>query len=228
MGTIDRKPEAEGLEFVALGSFNPAIFHPEWFLRQKLIQEDDAKAAMVVTVASEVADVQMRGLRLLCVPNRFSLGTSNLSQATPMQDLLIQIFTLLSHIPITSCGINPFAHYSVKSVEYYHKIGHTLAPKQHIWDELLDKPGMLSLTINAPRKGDFPGAINVTVEPSMTYSPGIFVRTNYHYNLPTEAAHAGASDRLLNFIKTEWHPACEMVHRVADKIFEKIRPDNDN
>jgi hypothetical protein len=65
------------------------------------------------------------------------------------------------------------------------------------------------------------------VEPSMLFSPGIYIRTNYHYSLPPEAAHGQGTEALLRFIKAEWSPACEMSHRVADKIFEKIRPDDD-
>jgi hypothetical protein len=226
MPTSSRTPEAEGLEVLVLGSFNPAIFHPEWFLRQKLIQDEDASQAKVIAVGSEVSEVHFCGLRLLCLRDRFALGTSNISQAARMQDLLALIFTLLSHIPVTACGIDPWAHYQLGSVDYWHKIGHTLAPKELIWNELLERPGMQSLTIKAQRGGDFPGEINVTVEPSARYMPGIFVLANYHYSLPKETVHAEGSERLLKFLRAEWNPACEMVRRVADKIFNKIKPDN--
>ena len=35
--------EAEGLDVIVVGSFNPAIFHPEWFLRHNLIGDQDSK-----------------------------------------------------------------------------------------------------------------------------------------------------------------------------------------
>lgn len=166
MATGTRTPEAEGLEVVVVGSFNPAIFHPDWFLHQGLIAEDDAKEAKIKLVSNEVSEIQLCGLRLVCISERFLIGTSVISQAPRMHDLLSNIFTLLSHIPVTACGINPWVHYGVSSVDYWHKIGHTLAPKELIWNGLLEKPGMQSLVIKAPRKGEFPGEINVTVEPS--------------------------------------------------------------
>lgn len=228
MSTSNRIPEGEGLEVGVIGSFNPAIFHPEWFLRQKLIGEEDAKEARVNVVGSEVTDVQICGIKLVCINDRFSLGTANISHAARLQDFLFQIFTLLPHIPITAVGINPHAHYQVVDTQYWHKIGHTLAPKELIWDDLkqLEKPGMLSLTITSLRKGEFPGQINVRVEPSHSFQPGLFVQSNYHYQLPAGAVHSGATELLMKFIKAEWDPACAMARIVANKIFEKIKPDN--
>lgn len=226
MSANNRTPESEGLDVVVVGSFNPAIFHPEWFLRHKLIAEPDVNDAGVTVVTSEVADMRLCGLHLLCISERLSIGTANISQAARLQDLLIQMFTLLPHTPVTACGINPSVHYSVSDIGYYHKIGHTLAPKELIWNELVEQPGMQALTIKAPRKGDFPGEINITVEPSAKFSPGVFVRSNRHYGLPSNSVHAGATDLLLDFMRAEWTSACDMARRVANTIFDKIKPDN--
>lgn len=220
-------PEAEGLDVVLIGAFNPAIFHPEWFFRQGLISEQDAREAKIEDVSGEITVVQLCGMRLQCVGDRFSIGTKNISGAERMQDLILQVFTLLSHTPITACGINPHVHYSVGSVDYWHKIGHTLAPKEPVWNELLEQPGMQSLTIKAPRSGEFAGEINVIVAPSMQFPPGVFVKANYHYGLSPETAHAGAADLALRFIKSEWKPACGMARKVAQHIFTRIKPDND-
>lgn len=226
MSASNRTPEGEGLDVVVVGSFNPAIFHPEWFLRQKLIADQDVKDAKINAVSSGVTQVELCGLKLLCVSERLSISTSNVSQAARVQDLLVQIFTLLPHTPVTACGINLWAHYQVSAVDYWHKIGHTLVPKEQIWNGILEQPGLQSLTIKAQRKGEFPGEINISVEPSAQFAPGIFVRSNFHYPLPTNSVHAGAAEVLLKFIKTEWNPACEMARRVANTIFDKIKPDN--
>lgn len=220
--------EAEELSVVVVGSFNPAIFHPDWFLRQKLIADQDATEAKIHMVSTDLTDVQFGGLKLICLPDRFELRTSRISYAAQIQDLVVHIFTLLPHTPIKACGINPAAHFRVGSMQYWHKIGHTLAPKEQIWKELFEQPGMRSLIIEAPQGGEFGGEFNITVEPSPKYPPcGIVVRSNRHYALPVDMVHAGATELLLRFLKTEWRPACEMAGRVADLIFSKIKPDND-
>jgi hypothetical protein len=226
MTANSRTPEAEGLDVVVVGSFNPAIFHPEWFLRHGLIAEEDAKEATVNLVSREVSDVLLCGLRLVCISERLSLGTSNISQSARLQDLLLNIFTLLPHVPVTACGINPWVHYAISNTEYWHKIGHTLAPKELVWDDLLDDPGMQSLTIKAPHHGEFSGEVNVTVEPSSRFSPGVFVKSNRHFSVPANMIYAGAAERMVNFVKGEWEPACAMARRVAERIFEKIKLHN--
>ena len=229
MSNVTRTPEAEGLDVVLVGSFNPAIFHPEWFFRQGIIAEQDAKDALekLEDVSQEITISQLCGMRLQCVSDRFSLATSNVSLAERMQDLILQTFTLLSHTPITACGINSRVHYSVGNLDYWHKIGHTLAPKKPVWNDLLEQPGMQSLTIKALRTGEFPGEINATVEPSLKFPPGIYVRANYHFGLSPETVHAGASELALKFIRAEWKPACGMARKVAEQIFTKIKPDHD-
>ena len=227
MSAAMRTPEAEGLDVVLVGSFNPAIFHPEWFFRQGIVSEQDSKEAKVQDVSGEITIVQMCGIVIQCVNDRFSLSTKNISSAERMQDLIRQTFTLLSHTPITACGINPHVHYLVGNDAYWHKIGHTLAPKELVWDGLLENPGMQSLTIKAPRSGDFPGEINATVEPSAKHPPGVFVKVNYHYGLPREAVHAGAAELMLKFIEVEWKVACGMARKVAEQIFSKIEPNHE-
>ena len=227
MSAATRTPEAEGLDVVLVGSFNPAIFHPEWFFRQDLIAEQEAREAKINDVSGEITIVQMCGILLQCVGDRFSFSTRNISNAERMQDLIRRTFALLSHTPITACGINPHVQYSVGNVDYWHKIGHTLAPKGLIWNELLETPGMQSLTVKAPRKGEYPGEINVTVEPSVKHPPGIFLKVNYHYSLPPEVVHAGSAELLLKFIEADWKPACGMARKVAEHIFTQIKPDHD-
>jgi hypothetical protein len=46
-----------------------------------------------------------------------------------IHDWLLKIFQLLPHIPLTALGINLGAHY---------RLSDALAPKELIWDELLN------------------------------------------------------------------------------------------
>jgi hypothetical protein len=231
MSTINLIPAAEAIEIVVIGSFNPAIFHPEWFLRQKLISEEEAKSpeTNVVAVGKDVAEISLGGMKIFCMNDRFSVATTNISKAARIQDLLLSTFTTLSHVPITACGINPQAHYHVKNEALWHKIGHTLAPKQLVWDDLFEKPGMQSLLIKTLRKGEFPGEIFIWVEPSQDqrYHPGIFVRANYSYSLPKETIHSDSAEILIKFLKSDWDKARSIVKNVAEKILDKIKPDNE-
>ena len=220
-----RTPESERLDLVLVGSFNAAIFHPQWFLRQQLIGEYEATNAEVKVVSSQITEVEFGGVRAQVVADRLTLGTSNIAFAEKVVDLTLGVLRILPHTPIRACGINPQAHYRIETAKYWHKIGHVLAPKELIWDDLFDESGLLSLAIQAPRLGPYPGEANITVEPSDQIKPGIAVRVNTHYGVPEEGQQTGAS-AVQQFITNECEKALGEARRVADKILQKIRPND--
>jgi hypothetical protein len=224
MAIIQRAPESEGLEIVLVGSFNSAIFHPQWFLRQGLIGEQEAIESDIKVVSPDITDVRFGGLRILCVGDRLTLGTSNVAYSEKLRDLVEAVLGLLPHTPIHACGINPGVHYRVDSVAYWHKIGHALAPKDLVWNDLFPDSGMQNLIIKAPRKGDYPGEINITVQPSTRYKPGVSILVNWHYDVRTDLKQTGGADAIRAFIHSEWDSVCRQARRVAEKIFEKIKP----
>jgi len=222
MATPEYHPEAEALEVVLLGSFNPAIFHPEWFGCRKIIAEEDVQVAKLNAMSREVADVELGGIRLVCINDRLSLMVTNVSQAPRLQDVLLNILALLSHLPITACGINPSAHFRVADTDYWHKIGHRLAPKEPVWNSLVKQAGMRSLLIEGLREGSFPGRTHLWVEPSASFNPGIFTRANYDYTVAKDKIHTEAAAIVSEFVKSEWTTAAALAKLVAEKIFSTI------
>jgi hypothetical protein len=55
-------------------------------------------------------------------------------------------------------------------------------------------------------------------------NPGLFVKTNTHYDVPAELRESGGADAVRKFIKNESASACEQARRVAAKIFAEIKP----
>lgn len=217
-----RLPEEEGIDVVIVGAFSPSIFHPEWFLRQGLIEQTDFEAASVKGVTANGTEIKIAGLKLVVISDRLVMGTRNISYAPKLQDMLLQMFTKLDQTQITACGINPHAHYLAGGIEYWHKIGHTLAPKDLIWEPLFENPGMQGIVIKAPRADPFPGEVNVTVEPSAKHQPGIYIKSNYHYGLPETSLHNKSVALLIDFLKSEWERATSIPRSVANRIFEKV------
>lgn len=209
--------EEEALELVLLGSFNPRIFHPAWFLRYELIAEADLGASDVQIVNNNISQVTIRGVQIVCVNERFSFATMDPSRFEMMHDWMLKVLALLPHTPLTAAGINSSVHYRIDDEDRWHRIGNTLAPKTKVWNELFAEPGMQSLTIKAPGDRHLRPEINVVVEPSVKYSPGILLRTNYHFQ-PEKAE----TTEFARFITTAWKSATAEAKRVAASIFEKI------
>ncbi len=150
-----RAPDAEEISVVLLGSLNPGIFHPEWFRRQEILSPQDAEEAKIKIVSPEVTEVLFLDMKLDVFPNRLVLETLDASRAEKLEDIIVNILSKLPHTPITACGLNNTIQFDLADEEYWHKIGHTLAPKDLIWNSVLEKPGMALLSVKGSLSGKF-------------------------------------------------------------------------
>lgn len=221
----ERHPDAEDINVVLLGSFNPGIFHPEWFRRQEILLPAESENAKVRIVSPDVTEIVFLDMKLDVLPDRFILRTQDASRAEKLNDIVQGVFRRLHHTPISACGINNELHFDLGDEGYWHKIGHTLAPKELVWNEVMSKPGMQSLTIKGVRSGDFPGEINVTLQPSKRFRYGLFVSSNSHYSIPLDESGSPRSDQAIEYLVHEWKTALEQARRVAYSVFTKITRD---
>ncbi|MGC1480100.1 MAG: hypothetical protein WA771_06330, partial [Chthoniobacterales bacterium] len=206
-------PETESLQVVVVGSFNPAIFHPQWFLREGLIGADDENKANIKVVAPEGTEVTIGGVNIKCLSEQLIFETVDISYTEKLFDILTSSLIKLPHTPCVACGINPRAHYRVQTEDYWHKIGHTLAPKDDVWNVLYTKPGMQAVTIKSVREGDYPGEINTTVQPSALVNPGIFVQANFHFPV-LNADERETSIQVTDYLRSEWKLGISEARRV--------------
>lgn len=219
----DTKIEIEGINLVLLGAFNPAIFHPTWFVQQNISSDSEIDLQKVKSVSVEVTEVQIGSIALSCVPDRFTLDITNMGYAEKLLDLACNVLSLLPHIPVRACGINHRVHYRLPSVEYWHTVGHTLAPKTGIWDDLYDKAGMQQLGITGFKK-ETAIKINTVIQPSSRIQPGIYINANTHCQMDSDDEVVGGALRIRDFIKTNWGSAIVAGRDAGNKIFERIPP----
>jgi hypothetical protein len=227
--------ESESFQIVLLGSFNPAIFHPLWFSRFELVGVDDTVNTDVKVVSPEFTDVGLGAIHLQCVPNRFTLETGNIAFQEKLRDLAEGLLALLPHTPIKGCGLNSAAHYRIADTEYWHHIGHVLAPKELIWDGLfpevsnlpnplnMPRSGLTNLGIQGRRDGLYPGFLNLSVAPSGAVKPGLFFASNHHYDVPEEFTQVGSAAHVRAFIHETWKKAFENAKLVGRTVFDKIK-----
>ena len=218
-----RAPDAEEISIVLLGSLNPGIFHPEWFRRQEILSPQEAEEAKIKAVSPEVTEVLFLDMKLDVFPDRLIMETTDVSRAEKLQDVILNILTKLPHTPVTACGLNNAIQFDLEDEEYWHQVGHTLAPKELIWNELLEKPGMALLNMKGIRSGKFPGDINISVAPARKFTHGLLVSSNFHYPVPRNESGTPQSARVIDYIQEIWKPALEKARAVAYRIFDKIK-----
>lgn len=214
-------PQADHLAVVFVGSFNPAIFHPEWMMRQGMIQEADLENAKLDVSSQDISRFEVAGIGVEVLHERLQLYTQDLSREPFLQDTASSILAKLPHTPVRACGLNSSHHYNLSNEGYWHKIGHTLAPKDLIWNDLLEKPGMELLTVKGVLQGQYAGFVNVTIQPSKRFKHGLFVSSNTHYGATAEDEPL-SMEKLQGFISVEWQAAFQIARKTAQTIFDRI------
>jgi hypothetical protein len=208
--------DLEGLEIVIIGSFNPQIFHPEWFARQKLIQDNEAEKAIVEVVSSDIASFSIGWARIQVVREYVSFTTNQAQNYELLRDLVTGTFKLLRFTPLYKFGINRATHFKFENQEHWHSLGHQLAPKK-MWENVLKQPGMLSMTMQGLRPEGYKGNINVTVEPSARVQPGVYIRVNDHFELE-ELGSEVSSEKTIRMLNTEFVQSLKRYTMIAEAI----------
>jgi hypothetical protein len=204
---------------VAVGSFNPAIFHPQWFVRHGLIREQEGADAKLHVTHNEAAIFSTSWFLLQSTKDQFVLASEDPTKTLPLRDLAMSTFALLEHTPIRAYGFNRYAHFKMESEAAWHELGHFLAPKL-AWEGVLEKPGLRSLVIQGTRAGLAADVVFIHVEPSLKINPGVFVHVNPHRGF--EVDKLPAADGMARFQKAlnnDWNTFMGYFDEVTTKLF---------
>lgn len=213
--------ESQNFSIVLRGTFNPIIFSPVWFSSEKLIRREEAEKAVIRLVHSDLVTFNLDWLKLEVTRDRFFAETIKEPYEEILRDLVSGTFKLLRHTPLKQMGINRTKHFKINSVEKWHEIGHTLAPK-NIWNDILDNPGLTSISISeATRRDGLKGQITVTLEPSRIVDPGIFISINDHFEVQNSKTTLGA-DEIIDILEKSWEDSSTRSKDIVSELLEKL------
>ena len=114
--------EIEGMSAVLVGSFNPAIFHPQWLARHGLVSEAEAEAANIEIVRPELSVFTVGLLRMVVEQVRLRVETTTAEASGPVRDLIIGAMHLLEQTPVSQMGINRAMHFKMPTEETWHAV----------------------------------------------------------------------------------------------------------
>lgn len=216
-----QQPKIKGHNIVLIGNFNPLIFQPAWFGAEGLLQKLESEKATVEIIHPDAVIFSLDWLRLEVIRERFMVETTQEPFDEIIRDLVIGTFNLLRHTPITKMGINRQMHFPMESEEKWHTAGHKLAPKE-LWSEILEKPGMCSLTMEESiRRDGLKGYIRVKIEPSAKIHPGIFFEVNNHFETKDASSTVGC-DEIINILKNSWAESYKRSENIIYSVYEKL------
>ena len=221
------EPDISSVNIIFLGTFNPAIFTPAWFVLHELLPKNIADNADLQIANPWGTAFTADWLNLRVETERFSIETSQAPHIR-IRDLAVRIFKEhLFHTPLKAFGINRDIHFQVKNLAERDRIGRKLAPVKPwgAWGQKLGSDGrqggMTSLTMTQinPEGRPTGGQINVRVEPSRRVGgeqKGVYVSVNDHYVI--NDTDAGTSEYLMGLLENNF----EVSLRHSDDIVEHI------
>lgn len=210
---------------VLLGEFNPAIFHPQWLAFNELVSLETANAAKNISCQSEYSTFEVDGMHYQVEKQRFGLTTKDESQMPILLDMVRGILSLLEHTPLVALGLNHDFRYTMPDLDSWHRLGHTLAPKDH-WKNVLEQPGMAGIMIRGKRSAAPGATLDVRVNPTMDGQNGVFIGINQHYRFDDidQTAIAQRNERALNILEKDWRPFCSYAVNAAAEILKASKP----
>jgi hypothetical protein len=101
----------------------------------------------------------------------------------------------------------------------WHALGHKLTPKK-IWNNILKKPGMRSISVQGQRPDDYKGYILVRVEPSRKIHPGVFIHVNDHYEVHDSETELGCTE-IMNILINSWEASIARSEKIGRNLLEE-------
>jgi hypothetical protein len=206
--------EISAASVVLVGSFNPAIFQPEWFARNRLMPQGEIDESKLQLVHPQACQFETERFAVLVTPDRFTAQQKPNATVEPLRDLVLGTFYILEHTPVTAMGLNRSMHFAMGSLENWHNLGDKLATKEP-WESLLEgRPGLRTLEINAQKgDGDKP-SVTVKVQPSIHVQWGAYFDVNEHYPVLEKPALKG----MMEILKNRWEDSQRNGERIARHI----------
>ena len=198
--------EINGASVVMVGSFNPAIFHPEWFARNGLLPQGEVDSADLQVVHPQLSQFETERFSFQITMDRFAALTKPNTTAGPLRDLILGTFFILEHTPVSAIGLNRMLHFAMGSEEAWHRLGDRLAPKEP-WNPILEgRPGLRNLDIITQKESPKGASVMVRIQPSIQVQHGVYFnqRTLPRARRIWGEGYDGNSSRKLGGFAEEW------------------------
>jgi hypothetical protein len=209
-----------GTSIMVRGKFDPLILQPSRLIENGLLDESDVSDLRYDVLTPDIAIAVLSWMKISVERDKILAASTLKSPAgEPVRDFFLGFLDIMPVKVCTALGINHERHFPARTEDLWHEVGHALAPKEAVWSKVMEKPGLLSLTIQGERQDEQKGKVNVKVEPSARIKPGIYVQINDHYDADGERL-AESPDHVLVALTEKWDQSIQMSDRIVAAVKE--------
>jgi hypothetical protein len=203
-------PTYRDASIVVIGSFNPAIFHPEWLRKHDLLPEFELENAVqtsnALVVHSEISVLTFKSLRLEVQRERWTLTTERFDWAGDLGMLAASMLGKLPETPVKAVGFNLNQHRPIRE---------ELLAVLKRWGPL-SALGELAGSNVAPMpcvQADWEGfRVTVQLQPSLRHPGALWIGQNYERH---DFANVSELETVLG---VDWPRALARANSLADRI----------
>ncbi len=190
-----------GLHLLVDGHLNPLIFVPEWFSTEDLLRDEEVESAKAsLSSSSSFLAFKTNDFSFVVSPNSLEIFSNSESLEPVLRDLMLNIFSLLRHTPLTTLTVSRSAHLAGAADP-------TTAPSWPSllsfapFEPLLGRPAVVDISAKGSA-GPVPEGAQVTIslQPSTVRHAGLFIECKYSYDLPSDDG-VGSADSLPDTLK---------------------------
>ena len=208
--------EINGASIVLVGSFNPAIFQPEWFARNGLLPQGEVDESKLSLVHPQVSQFETERFAFQITLDRFTVQGKPNATSGPLRDLIAGTFYILEHTPVKAMGLNRMMHFALGSEDAWHNLGDKLSPKDP-WRQVLEhRPGLRQLDILSQEDPPNGPSVMVRVQPSLSIKWGVYFETNEQF----VASKERGLESMMEILQDRWEDSQRNGERIARHILD--------
>lgn len=224
--------ERNNWSIVLIGSFNPAIFHPSWYLHNRVSSKEVAEAATISVVHPEIASISLGTMRIEVQQNRYTVQTELPPDVAILDHIVLVFGDLLPHSEIEQFGINRAAHFRTRDRDARISLGRLFAPTEP-WGEFGERiarsqgdqiGGMMGVTMRENlNESAWAGHIDARLSPAyeLDRETGVQVLVNNHFSIKEYEKGEGTS-RALSVLRSEFEPRMAASEKIISAILDHL------
>ena len=193
---------------VLLGSFNPAILQPEWFLKHSFLPREEIEGLLgepsvkeipeiglrleygqAFSVSNDRALVNFKSFTMIARRNKLEIISKDSGCFSLLSDFITKLFSILEETPLRAYGINFNEHY--KFLESYDETFARFFSKSDNLNCFFGDDLTCGCTLITKKAG---AVFTLTLQPSDRLKDGVFIKANFHYDISDEGGRVLVSD----------------------------------
>jgi hypothetical protein len=200
-----------------LGTFAPAMFHPQWLSAHSLIRKSEADTASVKVISSDISFFSLEWLEIQILPERAIFVSAQEPYFEALRDLVVGVFEIITTAPIKQIGFNYQRHYTSSSEKLWSTLSGEFPSSSRIFASLPD-PEIESIKLSCKRPyNSLPGAFNLILEPSKLFPNGLYINSNDHYEINGYSDDQG-SGPAMDIITEQWGLSKDFLTSVVSSL----------